>query len=550
MRFQKKILIVAVLLWVISSFGYAPDAFAWKPTTHVYLAEQAMLDAINDGKITVYRVDYQTGKVISEGGSPVKVGDYEVEPEILDALRKYPSHYRAGVLGPDAYPDILTGQQVIHPKTNSVGVGGTNTWLKYLWDSASRPENNKPWIKAFVTGYLTHAAGDMYGHTFVNYFTGAPFEIKPPKGPENAIKHIILEGYIDKLLPDPTYDVSIEGVENFIYETMINATPGSVLDSQLLVRGGEGSSFSVPRRYSTIRARLGADSQAFSDRLDEYERRIDDKLRAAKECFPIPLCSFKPLAQASAISTERLAYVAKNKVPIVYKRAWRDDIDAGLQAWPKVSHEVAKALFFNPQKKADISRAKELLTQYAINHLLKMEGSPDVASDVINIIREIIPDFKILEELKKQFYRRLIKEATGIDIEDLKKYLSEPATYFDSVMNQGAGVQVNRDTFHEKYWPNPDKFNYYNYPATYNTVLMSKLILLKRSEVTRLLGALGSDSALGSSNIMLGFITTLDGGNEWSKGMLFARSCETYSKIFMRQPGEENPCSSSLKPLF
>jgi hypothetical protein len=547
MRSQKKRRIAAILAGVISSFSYASAAFAWKPTTHVYLAEQAMADARDDGKITVYRVDYQTGKVIFEGGSPVKVGDYEVDPEILDALRQYPAQYRAGVLGPDAYPDILTGQQVIHPHTNSVG--GTNGWLQYLWDSASRPENNKPWIKAFVVGYLTHAAGDMYGHTFVNNFTGAPFAIEPPKGPENAIKHIVLEGYIDKLLPDPTYDARIEGVEDFIYGTMINATPGSTLDTQLLVKGGEGTNFAVPRRYSTIRARLEADSKVFSDRLDEYNRRIDDKLRAAADCEPLDFsCSRVALAaQAGVIGTERAAYVAQNKLQIEYKRAWRDDIDAGLKAWPKVSHEVAKALFFNPQKKADASRAKELLTQYAIDHLIKMEGSPDVASNLINVVREIVPDFKFLEDLKKQFYRQLIKEATGIDIEDLEKYLSEPATYFDSVMSQGAGVKVNRQTFHEKYWPNPElsKFNYYNYPATHNTVLMSKLILLKRSEVNRLLRDLGSNSELGSSNVMLGFITTLDGDNEWSKGMTFARSCETYSKIFMSQPGEKNPCSSS-----
>ena len=195
----------------------------------------------------------------------------------------------------------------------------------------------------------------MYGHTFINNLTGAPFEIKPPKEPENAIKHIVLEGYIDKLIPPPNYNVSINGVENFVYTTMINATPGSTLDTKLLLKGGEGSSFSVPRRYSTIRARLVADSQAFSDRLDEYNRRIDDKLRAAKNCEPLDFtCSRTSLAiQATAIGTERAVYNAKNKPQILCKRAWIKDIDDGLQAWPKVSHELAKALFFNLQKKAN-----------------------------------------------------------------------------------------------------------------------------------------------------------------------------------------------------
>jgi hypothetical protein len=550
--------ITVILIGIVGAFSHVLPALSWKPTTHVYLAEQAMKDALDDGRVTIYKVDYQTGKIINEGGTPVKIGEYAVDPDILDALKKYPSHYRAGVLGPDAYPDILTGQQIIHPNTNQFD--GTNAWLQHLWDESSKPENNKPEITAFVIGYLTHAAGDMYGHTFINNFTGAPFEIKPPKGPENAIKHIVLEGYIDKLIPPPNYNVSINGVENFIYTTMINATPGSTLDTKLLLKGGEGSSFSVPRRYSTIRARLAADSLAFSDRLDEYNRRIDDKLRAAKNCEPLDFsCSRILLAgQATAIGTERAVYNAKNKPQILYKRAWIKDIDDGLQAWPKVSHEVAKALFFNSQKKANTSRAKEILTQYAVDHLLKMEGSPDVASDFINIIREITPDLGFLKDLKKKFYRNLIKESTGIDIDDLEKYLSEPATYFDSVMNQGSGENVNRQTFHEKYWQNPEaKFEYSNYPAIYNTVLMSKLILLKSSEINRLqkdLGAKGLSSR--KSNVMLGFITTLDGDNEWKKGvgdnewkkgMDFAGDCEIYSKIFMRQPGEINSCPSTTE---
>jgi hypothetical protein len=548
MHFQKRFWQIATILaGMIGIFSHISPALAWKPTTHVYLAEKAMADALDDGKITIYKVNYQTGKVIFEGGSPVKMGDYEVDPGILDALRKYPSHYRAGVLGPDAYPDILTGQQIIHPATNNLG---TNAWLQYLWDEASKPENDKPWIKAFVVGYLTHAAGDMYGHTFINNFTDAPFAIEPPKGPENAIKHIVLEGYIDKLLPAPTYDVRIDGVEDFMYKTMINATPGSILDRQLLVKGGEGTNFAVPRRYSTIRARLEADSKAFSDRLDNYNRRIDDKLRAAKDCKPLDFsCSRVALAaQAGVIATERARYLAGNKAQIEYKRAWRNDIDDGLKAWPKVSHEVAKALFFNPQRKTDASRAKEILTQYAIDHLIKMEGSPDVASSLINFVREIVPDFKFLEDLKKQFYRRLVREATGIDIEKLEVYLSEPATYFDSVMSQGAGERLNRQTFHEKYWPNPDpsKFNDSNYPATHNTVLMSKLVLLQPSEINRLLTDLGGKALLRRHNVMLGFITTLDGDNEWSRGMIFAQSCETYSKIFVSQPGEKSPCSRTV----
>ncbi len=54
---------LTVLLAIAIFFGssltpFQPVAEAWKPRTHVYLAEIAMLDAIKDGKVTIYRTDY------------------------------------------------------------------------------------------------------------------------------------------------------------------------------------------------------------------------------------------------------------------------------------------------------------------------------------------------------------------------------------------------------------------------------------------------------------------------------------------------------------
>jgi hypothetical protein len=158
---------LAVLLMAVSS----TPAYAWKPDTHVFFAEQALKDAVDDGKVSIYRTDYENGQRLD------KIGDYEVDAELLSALRANPQQYRAGVIGPDAYPDILTGQQVIHPDESNPD--GTNSWLEYLWNQAGTDGNNTQPIKAFVGGFLTHAAGDMYGHTFVNNFTGGPFTFIP-----------------------------------------------------------------------------------------------------------------------------------------------------------------------------------------------------------------------------------------------------------------------------------------------------------------------------------------------------------------------------------
>lgn len=548
--------LVAVLLLVNAS-----PALAWKPTTHVYLGELALKDALDDGKVSIYRVDYDKGQVLS------KVGDYAVDSNTLAALRAYPAQYRAGILGPDAYPDILTGQQVIHPGPQDTNIpGGSNAWLRYLWNLTSQPGNNSPQIKAFVVGYLTHAAGDMYGHTFVNNFSGGHFKITPPEGPENAVKHILVEGYIDKRAPSPTFNASIAGVEDFIYRNMIDARPGSTLDRELLRQGAGGTEASVPRIYSTIRARLQRDIDNYYATKSDYDRRINDKLRAARACKPLDFsCSARVLeAQAAAITVQKGAYVAANGLQTTYKEYWRDDIDRGLRAWPQTSDRVAKALFFNPEKKANVDEAERILKAYVTNHLISMSGAPDVAGQFVaiadkisTIIAQTIPDALVapIRQLKDNIYDAVITGATGLTKQELQQYFSNPATYFDQVMTRGSGENLNLQTFNTKYlqiqdtgYTNPsEQFDYQKVPAAYNTATMSKLLLLSPNAVNQLLADLGSSTRLNQPNAMLGFIQTLDGDNEWSgqgqpphpqTKMVAAQNCNTYKQLFMRQPGE------------
>ena len=134
-------LLGAALTLAVPMAMMSDTAQAWKPTTHVYFAERALDDA-KDGKVTISSVDYETGEVTG------KVGTYAVDGSILAAIRTYPSHYRAGVLGPDAYPDILSGQQSIHPDEKGSGVkGGSNTWLQYMWDRRD-PFRSNPAFKS------------------------------------------------------------------------------------------------------------------------------------------------------------------------------------------------------------------------------------------------------------------------------------------------------------------------------------------------------------------------------------------------------------------
>ena len=518
--------------------GNPSPAIAWTPTAHVYLGQQALDDALDDGKVTIAKVDYSSGAILGT------IGTYAVDAKILAALRSNPAQYRAGIIGPDAYPDILTGQRVIHPDVIETGIlGGSNTWLRYLWDRSA--VTNTPAVRAFTVGYLTHGAGDMFAHTFVNNFAGGTFAIKPPAGPANAIKHFVLEGYMDKRLDRQAlnanlYNTNINGVESFIYQNMIDARPGTVLDRQLLRSGGGGTKTSIPRIYSTLRARLVRDIQAYNDKKADYDRRA-----AACRTFDFS-CS------RAAILAGKAAYILRNGIIVTYKEAWRDDIDSGLKAWPAVSDGVAKALFFNPNRSADTAKAEAILKRYITDHLLSMSGAPDFVGLTIGVIGDIIdaitPDFLLepIRQLKEDLLNTLLKSAIGMTKDELKEYLTKPDKYFDQVLGRGAGENVTLARFNADYlrirdtgFNNPtEAFDYRKVPAAYNTVTMSKLTLLNSTELNRLMADLGSPNRSTEPNVMLGFIPTLDGSNQWLNGMLLARNCNTYRQVFMRQAGE------------
>ena len=514
--------LVGLLLAMIGNLLLPSHALAWKPTTHVFLGEIALKDALDDGKVTINRVNYRTGDILGV------IGEYDVDPTILAALQNYAPQYHAGILGPDAYPDILTGQQAIHPSFEHTETPlGSEAWLSDLWDQSTFVGNDTLPIRAFTVGYLTHAAGDMFGHTFINNFAGGEFAITPPEGPANAIKHIILEGYIDKrmdtsLLDASVFDVSIgDGVDNFIYKSLVDARAGTYLGAQLLREGAPGTEFSIPRIFSSIR--------------DNVEQDIINKRKAAAAC-----AWFNPTCSAVILN-----------LTASYLEAWRDDIDEGLRLWPEVSHKVAVALFYNSERKADIETANAILEEYATLHLLSMAGQPDFVGLTIDFIGDVIdaitPDFFLepIRQLKEEILNTLLREAIGMDKDDLKEYLTNPELYFDTVMNSGAGELVTLQQMNgylhlsDTGYTNPgEHLSYLEVPAVYNTATMSKLIFLSKSEVNRLLSDLGSSARLYQPNVMLGFIPSLDGSRQWLNGMVFAQDNNAYCQVFMLQPGE------------
>ena len=110
------------------------------------------------------------------------------------------------MIGPDGFPDLTYGQSVIHTVK-------TGEWLRHIFTKAWQAQadstysaDEKGQILAFTYGFLTHAAGDVWAHTFVNDFALGVFPSVPEilssvQAASIAFRHLVVEGYIGDALP-------------------------------------------------------------------------------------------------------------------------------------------------------------------------------------------------------------------------------------------------------------------------------------------------------------------------------------------------------------
>ena len=559
----------------IISASLATSCLAWEPTTHVYFAEIAINEALQspDNKVTLYATDYLTGKILRDSSNNrVVFGRYEVNTQMLQAIRANRKTYFAGVCGPDAFPDLMTGQEMIHPAgkitplQNRANGGseanlpdinrdlpngpegpGPNKWLTHLYNCAygQAPDGstryNTDENKAFVAGFLAHAAGDMYGHTFINYFTGGPFNFRGPAGfSGNAVKHVLTEEYVlsktPALLDINDYDIKLAGTTpNFIYDNMIRGDTTWYLKKLGLLEGaGLSKALSVPYQYSKLR--------------DELQGVLDREA-------------------SGKLSTAQKVMFTVNPFLKPYIRAWIQDIDSGLKALPNVSLELVKSLTMHPRAGVDNGGvqpqgADDILLHYATDHLLSMSGLPDFvgsiagdvlkAKDAIKALRTMAMEMTGLADLQAWIdnvelaaMNKVALALTGRSYSDWVNYIHSPATYFDNIdnsdmFNQDGGFKLSRNQFDSLLKLDNGKIDWENFAPAFNSVQMIKLTLLSDSGYKQLMSDLGG-SVVPSKNPILGYVETLDGSNQWkanSEKMPLATNSAWYRLLFMKQPGE------------
>lgn len=534
--------ICCVVASVLLTFP-ARSALAWKPNTHVHLAQEAWEDA-KDGKVTLHRVDYETGAI---GAS---LGEFAVSPELLDAIRRFPASYFAGVLGPDAYPDMVTGQMRVHPPgrghpddpdLNEHGPG-TPPWLRKLWMLAFTREST-PHVKAFVAGYLAHAAADVYAHTYVNGYTGGIFDLLG----RNGLKHMILEGYLEQRTPalrqivdsrstvrDPFAAVATlgirDGVDGFIARNTaeISCATCSNEENRLLslpwnfvqIRNWlDGAIAKYDRTEATLRGPLGdwieilADAQArvewACDLTRSAECPIDggtqdncpglDKRRASLLWCPLEAAGLGTLTALSAPLEPAMVawrtFTTTLGPAIRHARGWRRNIDAGLVRWVQTNHRVAQHLFYNARG-MDIGAALSEIKAFA-PVAAAMAAGIDIKlvttiQDGLQLLKAPLDEIK---RLTKDMYEDAFRKLIGISPSELQEKYASSHAFIDPLFTPGTRVALDRsmklptaaDDDFQRYPREPiTRFDWRQFPAAYNTVTLTKLSLLAPSELNRL----------------------------------------------------------------
>lgn len=384
-RFATAFLAVLIMASGFMVMTPAP-ADAWKPPTHLYGVWLAVQDLLDDGALDLEASD---GAVYTVPANPV----------IAEALKANLPAFYAGAIGPDAYPDMLFGQGLIHPDTLTHNgdhpqlesapppqTSQSYMWADHLWNSAwasyasARTDQARTTALtniAFALGYAAgHYNGDVWAHTWVNSFAGGVFPDFTDLGNADiSIRHVIVEGYTDKHRPGFESDAGFgaDAPEKFIADQLIFSDFARDHADPILVIG-----------------MFGKMAERLENRIDrfEYDIRTQDCIKLTKEgenCVEeeIPgtggetgfICKKLPCAPDPRDAPLDLIELASLELRLEYSKAWLKDIHSGLEDWVAIWDDIARETFAG--QKPDFRVVKEHIKEWVFKHFLSMIGLPD-----------------------------------------------------------------------------------------------------------------------------------------------------------------------------
>lgn len=499
-------LFAAFVLLVLTSI----PLFAWKPSQHVAFGLRILHElqaGNNSGTVEINGVFYQ------------------INPSAKIAIINNPTHYLMGCVGPDAYADIYFGQCVVHPDTfwtDDSPHSISDNWFRpllqfarYKFVAADPEINDGGKALAFAYGFITHAAGDMWGHTFMNKYAGGVWPSILKYGLTIPIRHLAVEGYVDHI----TGSIGRDGISaldllayswdrdihDFIYWVFFANDYTSQFDS--------GKFFNFFRSMKTFLS----ETAPGLDWVKEFEEGLPDDAR---------------------LSTK-------------YLNHWISAIDDGIKKWIRVSTKVAHQIFID----GDWEEASEALQEWAQESLPEMLGEPPGFDQIrefflllnkdINSIKDKVLESQPLAGLidfQTDIRNWLFESLFGISIGDLKEYWQNPETYLGSPAwfaeaPFGLNTQAELDkelAFSLGYDEGGSgegggggpvgTFDPMKFDASFNSIMMGKLLLLDGPTLNQLLANHGysGEPLYGIGELedaqmcaMLGFMRSLDADHQW-----------------------------------
>ncbi|MGC6418465.1 MAG: zinc dependent phospholipase C family protein [Bradymonadia bacterium] len=522
-------------------------AHAWKPTTHVHLANEALKG---------YGLQVEADKPKSNYKVRLRVDDRSMRlrgnQRVLDAIASYPNYFFAGVIGPDGFPDLVTGQTVAHPDValpGKSGIGGTDRWLTRLWKLAhmGRKDKKSQMFLAFTAGYITHAIGDLFAHAMVNSYTGGPFDINVEG---NMLRHMTLEGYIGLRTPElahPNFKPKAKAITDHLFKAFVSLSPSAAKDLFRTNKPGVAPG-SFIKHFWMVRHKL---------------KDLRKKLR---------------LAGKNAKKLNKLPKVLINMFPRsvldTYLAKWIAQIDTGFKAWIVLNQKVMHAsVYSHPGSKAPSTNdIKKAIAEFQDDELRGMLGDPTrirglptsilhrltkkmkakLRADAMQVLSKVVPKrvLAFAQKVMKDPFAGLCRTATKVcsKIENVHTHVKLKTSTVKFGTSYGkTDCKLNMkavDSNLLKLRKGAKHFDWTQFAAASNTVTMTQLMLLERHDALKLLEKIGLKHDEGDRkkflNMMLGFLQSIDDPSKRSTKLEHAKLLNEsayFLKVFKAQEG-------------
>lgn len=256
-------------LLFLLALALSNTALAHKIDTHVWIAQQVLNDVLPDGTLSFPEFDTE----------------YPIDPMLRLNLLRCQDEYRMGAIGPDAFPDMVAGQMTTHPGIpDDANRWQTNDWLTQVLFVGSAMGGC---AEAFAFGYLTHAASDVFAHTYVNIYSGDIFAFDD--GLEEELRHMALEAFVSKHMPP------IRDNNGFVLQPHeIVRVPATFVSSALILNSAVANEYRAVNetRYLAAMYDLWAKLNELITEAESLANKITQEISKIEVCLlkiPLPL---------------------------------------------------------------------------------------------------------------------------------------------------------------------------------------------------------------------------------------------------------------------